>query len=429
MPPIRIFLALLLISGVAVGAVASDDPPISYSTATPVNRLTRLQQELQNGHQRLVFDESQGYLKSLLSALDIPISSQVLSFSKASKQRPLISPQKPRAIYFSDDAYVGYVQEGIIEIAVADPALGMVFYTLDQTAVDAPVFHRRVNECLTCHASIRTRNVPGVQVRSMFVDKDGTPLISLGSFRVDHTTPLENRWGGWYVTGTHGSQRHIGNLVAPTASRRAEIDNSSNFNLIDLKSRFDVSKYLSPHSDLVALMVLEHQVDVQNLITKANFDTRIARHRLAEAVRENTSSEEFVARQTGKIQAAADLLVKSLLLCNEATFTGPLQGTSSFAVEFSARGPKDLQGRSLRELDLERRLFRYPCSYLIYSESFDALPDEVKSLVYRGLWEVLTGRDTAPAFEHLTPADRKAILSILQETKTDLPDYWKPSRS
>src|SRR5215510_13614103 len=82
-------------------------------------------------------------------------------------------------------------------------------------------------------------------------------------------------------------------------------------------------------------------------------------------------------------------------------------------------------GRSLRDLDLKRRLFKYPCSFLIYSETFDALPDAAKGAVYKRLWEILTGRDRSPRFAGLSQSERQAVLEILLETKSGLPEYWK----
>ena len=104
--------------------------------------------------------------------------------------------------------------------------------------------------------------------------------------------------------------------------------------------------------------------------------------------------------------------------------TDRITGTSSFAADFSARGPRDSKGRSLRDFDLKTRLFRYPCSYLIYSRAFDSLPKEVKEYIYQRLWEIFNGRRTGKEDPQLTSADGKAIVEILSETKQDLPDYW-----
>lgn len=401
-------------------ARAYEDEPINYSKAVPQNRLTRLQTQLDAGTAKLEFDQSLGYLRSVLQLLEIPVSSQVLTFSQTSLQRPKISPKTPRAIYFTDDAYVGYVQEGLLEIAMGDPKLGTVFYTLDQQASDKPKFVRQTNRCLTCHGALKTRNVPGVQVRSVFVDQEGQPIVSLGSFRVDHTTPLSQRWGGWYVTGNHGNQKHFGNLVVENAKRREEIDVSIGQNVTDLSQRFDVSRYLTPHSDLVALMVLEHQVDAQNLLTRASFEARAVRYAVEQAEKIGQAELTTAIRKgQARLKAAADSLVQYFLFCGEAPLTDPLCGTSSFAQEFSEQGPRDNRGRSLRELDLTRRLLKYPCSYLIYQPAFDQMPLEIRSRVLNQMWEVLSGEETAPQFKHLSAEDRQAIREILIDTKPE----------
>lgn len=425
----RITLARLLI-GLASTAIllpttlgiAYEDEPIRYSNSVPDNRVTRLQQQLNDQTKQLAHDDRQGYLAALLREWEIPVSSQVLVFSQTSIQRPKISPPRPRAVYFTDDAYVGFVQDGLLEIAVADPQLGVVFYTLDNTrATGVPQFRRGLNECLTCHGALKTRNVPGVQVRSLFVDEHGEPIVGLGTFRVNHSTPLENRWGGWYVTGTLGAQRHFGNLIAPKTKKRSEIDNTPNTNLTDLSSRVDLKPYLSPHSDLVALLVLEHQVDAQNLLTRANFECRQASYEQQRAVAAGDDQESAKKQADSRIAAAGEELVRYLLFCGEASLTSTLHGTSTFHTDFVARGPRDHHGRSLREFDLERRIFRYPCSYEVYSDSFRTLPPPVRDYVRRRFSEVLYEQDKSPEFAHLSSADRRAIREILAETLPSFP--------
>src|SRR5262249_20549590 len=126
-----------------------------------------------------------------------------------------------------------------------------------------------------------------------------------------------------------------------------------------------------------------------------------------------------------RINGAAEALLTYLLFTDEAPLEGRITGTSRFAVEFAARGPKDRRGRSLRQFELTRRMFQYPCSYLIYSEAFDSLPAPAKTRIYQRLWEVLTGKDRSPVFARLSAADRAAILEILLDTKKSLPAYWR----
>lgn len=225
----------------------------------------------------LAYEGDKSYLPSLLKALNVPIESQMLVFSKTSLQMRRISPRTPRAIYFNDDVYVGFCQTGdVLEISAVGPQLGTVFYTLTQEENEKPQFQRRNDNCLVCHNSSRTEGVPGHLVRSLYVDASGQPLLSAGSRMVDHTTPIEQRWGGWYVTGTHGLQKHLGNLIVRGRDVQEPVDNSAGQNVSDLKDCLNLERYVSPHSDIVALMMQEHQVLVHNRIVKANFDTRQA---------------------------------------------------------------------------------------------------------------------------------------------------------
>jgi hypothetical protein len=411
-------LALLVASGpVFAQATDLDRPPVRYSTATPDNAVSRLKADL-------AFDDDRGYLKSVLKALDIPESSQVLVFSKTSLQRSRISPKTPRAIYFNDDVYVGYCVLGdVLEVSVADPKLGTVFYTLDQEPAKKPTFARQTDNCLTCHGGSATRNMPGHLVRSVYPDRGGEPIFASGSYRTDDASPFEQRFGGWYVTGRHGKAEHLGNQFHRGGEEKPQLAGQ---NVTDLKPFFTTGRHLTPHSDLVALMVLSHQVAVHNRIARATLETRAALHyqdELNRALKEPADTKYDSVKS--RIKSVGDDLLKALLFSEEAKLTDPVSGTSGFAEAFAARGPFDGKKRSLREFDLNTRLFRYPCSFLIYSESFDAMPADVRDYVLRRLFDVLTGTDTDEAFQHLTASDRAAVLDILRATKKNLPGYWK----
>ena len=378
-----------------------------YSAATPNDVISRLQEKIDSGEVKLAFDEQHGYLSSLLGLLNIPSSSQALVYSKTSFQLDTIAPWSPRAIYFNDDVYIGWVQRGrVIEVAAVDPKLGAVFYTLDQNEEGKPRFQREFNNCLQCHDSTsNTGGVPGFVVQSVYADRYGYPLPSSQNPVSSDRTPLRERFGGWYVTGTHGDQLHMGNFVAPEAAH--EIGNAKIFierldlkptgNVSDLSSRFNTEPYLQPKSDIVSLMLLVHQTYLHNLMTIASTETRLE---------ENSSNK-------------AEALVKGLLFVREAEITAAIKGSEQFAKDFTAVGPKDRKGRSLRELDLTTRMMKYQLSYLIYSTGFDGLSNSVKGYVYRRLNEILTGKDQSHEFQHLTAANRKAILEILRETKPD----------
>lgn len=410
--------------------VCADDDferePINYSQAEPDNIVSRLQARLDRGETRLEYDPHFGYLKSLLREMDVLSSSQTLVFSKTSLQRQRIAPRTPRSLYFSDDVYVGFCQHGdVLELSAADPQLGAVFYTLKQDNAHPPQFLRQTDNCLICHGSTQTQRVPGHIVRSVFADAGGSPILSAGTYRIDQTSPLEKRWGGWYVTGEHGSQKHLGNLIVREQQVQEPVDNSRGHNVTDLSDRLKIEKFLTPHSDLVALMVLEHQTKAQNLLTQASFTGRQAAHYEQMLNRELGKPADHRWESTAsRIKNAGEPLVKYLLFSEEATLTEPIRGTSNFATEFAARGARDRHGRSLRDFDLKRRMFCYPCSYLIDSPSIHALSDEMKQYVWTRIAEILSGRDQSAAFAHLTLEDRSAIREILRDTLSQLPEDW-----
>lgn len=421
---------LVVVTLLGLGAIAAADdfdrPPINYSTGKADNAVTRLQARLDRGEARLPFADEFGYLPAVLKELKVPTSSQMLVFSKTSLQRDRIAPRTPRAVYFSDDVYVGFCRLGeVMEVAVADPNLGNVFYTLPQEPADRPKFQRQTENCLSCHLS-RHQGVPALVVRSVYPDRDGNPILSGGSFRTDHSSPFKERWGGWYVTGTHGKQPHLGNLILSRRTVPDDLTNDDGVNVTSLKGRIDPGMYLTPHSDVVALMVLEHQTEMHNRIAVANYQTKLA-HRDADVLNEldNAPKGRLTEGTARRVDAAAEQLVKYLLFSDEARLTDPVRGTSAFVEEFEKRGPFDEQGRSLRQFDLQTRLFRYPCSHLIYSPAFDGLPPSVKERVYRRLWDVLTGKAAGKDYAHLSAADRQAIKEILIATRAGLPGYWK----
>src|SRR5262245_4141765 len=399
-----------------------DREPIRYSTAPTNNAVSSLQQRMHSGAISLKCDEEHGYLRSVLQALDVPMSSQMLVFSKTSLQRERITPKTPRALYFNDDVYVGFCLHGtVLETSAVDPNLGTVFYTLNQQPVAKPKFARQTDSCLQCHGSTQTYGVPGHLLRSVYPDRGGEPILSFGSFRVDQTTPFGQRWGGWYVTGTHGAQKHLGNCVVRGQQQPEEINNAAGQNATDLHSHLTIGNYPTPHSDLVALLVLEHQTAMHNLIARANLHARQALYEEAELNRELGRLADYRSETTlRRIQNISEPLVRYLLFSKETPLTDKVRGTSTFAEEFAKRGPRDPRGRSLRDFDLEKRLFKYPCSYLIYSKAFDAMPTVVKSYVCGRMQEVLAGRDYSGAFDHLSAGDRQAIREILLATKPEL---------
>jgi hypothetical protein len=408
-----VMLVVLIIAPVAVGT-------------DPTNAVLALQAKIDRGGVTFRHTAEHGHLKSLLKELGVPESSQLLVFSKTSFQSEKITPRTPRALYFADDVYVGYVPGGeVVELSAPDPELGTAFYTFDQK-VDGPHgFARHTDSCLRCHGGGRTNNSPGHVVRSVFPDPVGRPIFSAGSTNVDPSTPLTDRWGGWYVTGTHGAVKHRGNWLVTNDKDPDAEDRSANQNLTALTGRFPAKAYLTPHSDIVALMVFEHQTDLHNRLARAAVTVAEALRHQEQLNKElKEKPDHRWASVTRRIELAAEDVVRGLLFCGEAKLTDPVKGTSGFAVGFEKRGPADTKGRSLRQFDLNTRLFRYPCSYLIHTRAFDDLPAEVKVVIWKRLGEVLYGADRSDHFKHLTAADRIAVRDILIATKKDIPAGW-----
>ena len=372
-----------------------------------------LQKQIERGEVKLDYSaDGWGYLPSVLNHLGINVDSQILVFSKTSLQFTKISPKTPRAIYFNDNVSVGYVQEGsVYEFTSLDPSQGLVFYTMDTQRTETPRFERKSNECLICHAPSG-----GLVVTSVFPSADGTPLITGTFFEgVDHRTPIEHRWGGWYVSGTHGSMHHMGNAVAQDPDRPIDLEESGTQNLSSLSSKIDPSKYLTSTSDIVALMTIEHQTHMTNFINGLSRQFRQA------------ADKGTLEKSKTSLDRAINELVDYMFFVDEAPLRDPVQGVSSFTRTFPERGPRDRHGRSLRDFDLKCRLFRYPLSYMIYSEIFDAMPAPARDRVYQRLFDVLSGKDQSPKFAHISDTDRSAILEIVRDTKPGVPDYWSPS--
>ncbi len=402
---------------VARAQLSFEDPPIDYRTRTPNDRVHQLKVALESDKVQLTWDAQHGWLPSLLTQLDVPMTSQTLVFSKTSQQIRRITPQRPRALYFNDDVYVGSVQQGdFVELSAVDPEQGAIFYKIDQRESPQPRIVRDQGECLSCHATSRTQRVPGYLVRSTFVQPSGHPEFRHGTTTVDHTTPFAKRFGGWYVTGHHGEMRHRGNAILQS-DNPSDLDTSAGANLESIPKRVDTSAYLTDTSDIVALMVLEHQSQMHNWITRASYQTRQAIYQQRAMNQILGRDEDFKSESTKRrIESAGDDLVRYIFFCDEHQLTSPVEGNSTFAKEFVAIGPRDSQGRSLRDFDLRTRMFRFPCSYLVYTDSFLGLPKPAADYVHRRMIEILTAAETPPEFQHLTPTHRAAILAILNET-------------
>ncbi|MCM3879185.1 MAG: hypothetical protein ND807_03665 [Vicinamibacterales bacterium] len=412
-------VAVVVLSGAAALAQDSgvflltrDHPAIQYSTRPTHDAIFRLNERIGKGELQLAFEAPpRGYLQSVLKALDISPASQTLVFSENSLQRAHISKATPRAIYFNDTVAVSWSKGAdTVEATVLDATQGVHFYTIAQAPQQKAQFVRRT-DCLECHLMPQTLGVPGLFVMSQLPLSDDPNEYAQG-WPTDHRTPIEDRWGGWYVTGAQVPERHLGNVPVthvPRSYVRADVAPK----LAAGTSAFDTSAYLTPTSDVVALLVLNHQVHMTNLLIRLGWEARVAAHESARP-----------GMKLPDVRKTARDVVDYMLFVGEAPLPSAVRGSLAFAQEFSARGPRDARGRSLRDLELTHRLFRYPCSYMIYTDAFESLPVTAKGHVYERLWEVLSGKETDTIYSSLSLADRRDITGILRDTKNGLPAYF-----
>jgi hypothetical protein len=358
-----------------------DHPAILYRHEAANDPVSRLARDLESGKAVLEFEEESSYLPSVLDRLGVNPDSQTLVFSKTSVQESRISPRTPRAIYFGDDVAIAHVPGAdAIEIAAVDPTKGVVFYSLDARKTERPRFVRSEG-CLHCHQGPATLGVPGIYVGSVHTSPSGRADFRLGSIVTDHRTPFADRWGGWYVDGATG-EVHRGNAVSTDPEFTSAMS----------VPRSDADRYLAPSSDIVALMTLEHQTQMTNLLTRLSWEARI---------------DSLDPGLASRIEEVA----RYMLFLDEVPLREKVRGVSSFTETFPRRGPRDRHGRSLRDFDLDRRLFRYPLSYMVYSHQFDGLPTAVGERLSRRLYELLPEEG------------RQEILAIVRDTKPGLPGW------
>jgi hypothetical protein len=405
---------LLAAQGGDVFAVSIDHAAIQYTTRPTNDVVAELNKKLQAGQTTLAFDGRVGYLRAVLAALDVPVESQTLVYSPTSFQTEHITETTPRALYFNDTVAVGWVNGGdVLEVAALDPEQGAIFWALSQKPRQQPEFVRS-RQCLECHLSASTSGVPGLFVMSMLPLSDNQNEYAQG-WAVDDRTPMEDRWGGWYVTGARAPARHLGNVPVnhvPRSYVRADVAPV----LATVAGKVEAGSYLTPYSDVVSLLILNHQVRMTNLITRLGWETRVAAH---------TAAGQAVSLSP-RVRDAANDVVDYMLFVDEANLPPGVTGSSGFAEAFSKKGLRDSKGRSLRDLDLGHHLLRHRCSYMIYAPAFDALPAVARQAVYSRLWDILSAKESDKRYGQLSLTERAAIVDILRDTKKALPDYFQP---
>lgn len=388
-------------------------PPIQYSKTASQDAVSKLSEEMASGDWVVPPSSGKEFLRAVLEKLNVPEESQVLVFSKTSLQNSIINQRNPRALYFSMNTYVGWVPGGKIEVIIEDEKLGPVFYTIEPPSGDRPIrVVRATDSCLQCHATSRTSGVPGMFIRSVVPDQNSHPILSAGTSLVTDSTPLKERWGGWYVSGS-SDDPHLGNRWIPESELDdvdfpAEISNHEN-----LEPLIDVSKYLQPTSDIVALMVLEHQCRTHNLLTKARMGFLRARY-FQESFRDDDEDLDSTDGMSWKTaESSAKEIVEAFLFTDEVDPGGDgVEGGEAFADAFLKQGIKSAKGKSLRDFRLYGRIFKYRCSYMIYSKAFQSLPALVKIRVNHHLRLALADDSE----NHLSSREKKVLREILEET-------------
>lgn len=396
---------------------------VDYAAEAEKNPVAILQAQIDSGEVTLEYENDRGYLDSLLEALDINPASQLLVFSPTSLQYKLISQATPRALFFNDNTYIGFVLNStIVEVTTIDEDKGVVFYTFDNAPQKSRYFERATQSCLVCHDTQGTLGggVPVLMALSSVYSKANLPLVD--SINITDQSPIEDRWGGWYVTGRHGLQAHLGNIIL---EERGDLDALDDFRIWNLDTLADTA-YMDPTpyprdtSDIVALMVLEHQLTVQNQISHIKFKAPALMKR--QGLLDDMEAQSWLELSDPAqvlLSGMLNKLVRHLVFLDAANIASRLSGLQEYTDSFQARGPWDSKGRSLRELKLEGTLFRYPLSYLVYSDDLNALPAFAKDYVYQRLAAYLNGEEDLAGNPQYSETDRKAALEILRETKSD----------
>jgi hypothetical protein len=417
-----------LLTAAAAQDYAYEKAPFNYWSRELDNPVTRLQARLDSGKVVLPLGDEKATLAMLLKELEVSPESQVVVFSKTSLQRDRISRQHPRAIFFNEQTYVGTVPGGLFELTTMEKELGPIFYALDPNRPDrkVPRFDRNEN-CMSCHGGGTTDYLPGFVVRSVFPDEVGEPLYQAGTSLIDQNSPLTNRWGGWFVTGNTGNLTHRGNATATMLEGNAVLHSDGVYNQTTLDKFFETKRYLRPTSDVISLLILEHQAGMHNRITKATYDVRGAIERRMDLLTE--LGEKPGPGLTGSALSVAkshvEKVLQFLLFAGEAALPeGGVEGSRATVDAFHERRIATKDGRSLRDLQLLNRVFKYRCSYLIYAPEWDGLPAPFLEMIYQRLYEILTSKEPIKGYEHLVTSERRNILEILRETKPGLPDYF-----
>jgi len=422
MPARAVFISLLLLPAAAVSAletktaetvVAFKEAPHKYLEHVPQDRCTQMLKQLDSGEVKLDTTDDKAFLASILKALDIPVSSQLLVISATSLQSELINPRNPRALYFNEDTYLGYVPGGSIEIISMDPEMGGVFYLFQRLRAGGPVPPvTRSERCFNCHAGNATRRVPGLIAESVLPMQNGASMETYRHDEQGHQIPLEKRFGGWHLTGGHHLKDHHANLMGITLT-----PSGPETRPVEPGEMWDFARHLRPTSDILPHLVHEHQLGFENRVFHAAY---VMRQLLAQG----HGSLPMSAKT--EFEALADGLARYILFAEEAKLPREgIQGDADFIREFQRNKKPVAGGASLKDFDMQTRIFKYRCSYMLYTPSWQKLPQALRDRVYYKMAEGLRDQNPSPVYAHLPPNERLAIRAILKETLPGLPTWWR----
>ncbi|PAW91526.1 MAG: hypothetical protein B9S33_00630 [Pedosphaera sp. Tous-C6FEB] len=387
-----------------------DQPPHDYWKRAPQDRFSRWMNDVKAGRVQLDYSGEKAFIASVLKSLDIPASSQMLSFSTTSLQLSLISPRTPRALYFNEDVYVGYVVGGKVEVVAVDPELGGIFYIFDIPRNGQPPRPERATRCMNCHAREDTGYVPGLVVKSVIPGPTGGSLESFRQALSGHGVPLNQRFGGWYLTGAGGLTNHLANFYGRSTPQGIVR------NPIPPGTMFSYDRYLVAHSDLLPQLLHEHQIGFVNRAIEATYRTRT----YLDAGQGKLSPEHAKI-----LDEQAKGLTRYLLFADEVPLpVGGVAGDEEFKTDFLSQRHIGPGGAALKDFELRTRLFQNRCSYMIYSAAFRGLPAEMKQRVFARLAQALDSGKPNPEFAYLPAAEKQKLRGILRETVVGLPSGW-----
>ncbi len=398
--------------------------PHGYFSKDAKDPVTLLMKRVQRGEVLIKEPNGKPLVERLLRELGLNKDTQILVFSRTSLQRREVSYSNPRALYFNESVYLGWMPNGRIEIASFDPELGPIFYFQRELDDASSPLLARTRSCLGCHAGDATNFLPGSLGRSVYPDKSGRSLRSIDDYRRSgHHIPLHDRYGGWFVSGNHGAMRHMGNAIASREGGKITIDREQFANLEKLDRFFSTEAYPAPGSDIAALLVFDHQVTMHHRLVEAAYRARQSLFDSKLDPKETDVSKLSKGRSTDEFLEGRDKVVDYLLFRDET----PIPKVScdpAFRRAFSANRIADRRKRSLKDLRLDGRIFENRCSYMIYSPTFDQFPPMLKGAIYARIHEILTSPKPVEGFDYLGKDEKRRILEILDETKEDLPPGW-----